>query len=386
MVEAPRSMENGSHLQRMSCYCALMAQRLGVDADLIRIAGRLHDVGMAAVPDSVTGKPGPLSSSERHELEGHAALGHTMLAGSGVELLDTAAELAWTHHERFDGAGYPRGLAGEEIPLAGRIAAVADAFDALTTDRAYRAAVTIEQAVETLSAERGRHLDPRVVGAFLDAIDDAVAIRARFAPAPEERPVTVPEDKLLTLQAAAATLAISPSRLRRWADDGRIPSARTAGGHRRFSLEAVRRLAAENGVRPAVRPVEPPSAPLLVLAENLRSHGRQLTAASVAAIYREGPPGWFASEPTAGELRDWVADLGTSCESGQYARAVAATADLMRRAQLHGASLLECHALLERFGQVCVVTLVRTGAEREEIAGTRRLFAALQQAQLDAHD
>jgi excisionase family DNA binding protein len=379
-------METGSHLQRMSCYCALIAERLGLDTDLIRIAGRLHDVGMAAVSHAVTGKPGPLTASERRELEAHPALGHAMLTGSGVELLETAAEIALTHHERFDGAGYPRGLAGEEIPIAGRIAAVADTFDALTTDRVYRSAGSIEQAVETLNAERGRHLDPRVVDAFLEALDEAVEIRARHPPAPDEQPAMVPEDKQITLQAAAATLAISPSRLRRWADEGRISSVRTAGGHRRFSLSAVRRLAAENGVRPTVRPVEPPATPLPILAENLRAHGRQLSAAAAAAIYREGPPGWFASAAAVDPLMDWTVDVGESCETGVYAPALQATTSLMLRAQGHAASLLERHAFLERFGQVCVRTLVRTGAEPEEIAGTRRLFASLQQALLEARD
>jgi excisionase family DNA binding protein len=386
MAEAPRSMEIGSHLQRMSCYCSLIAERLEIDADLIRIASRLHDVGMAAVSDAVTGKRGPLTPSERRELETHPSVGHAMLTGSGVELLETAAVIAWTHHERFDGAGYPRGLAGEEIPLAGRIAAVADAFDALTTDRVYRNAGTVEEAVAALSAERGRHLDPRVVDAFLQALDDAVEIRARHAPPPEEQPSTFPEDRQITLQAAAATLAISPSRLRRWADEGRIASVRTAGGHRRFSLSAVRRLAAENGVRPTVRPVEPPAGTLPLLAENLRTHGRQLSAAAAAAIYREGPPGWFASDAAADHLRDWMIDLGTSCDNGTYALALQATGSLMLRAQGHAAPLLERHAFLERFGQVCVRTLVRTGAEREEIAGTRRLFASLQQALLEARD
>jgi excisionase family DNA binding protein len=386
MAEAPPSIETGSHLQRMSCYCALMAERLELDTELIRIASRLHDVGMAAVSHAVTGKPGPLTPGERRELEGHPALGHAMLTGSGVELLETAAEIALTHHERYDGAGYPRGLAGEEIPLPGRIAAVADAFDALTTDRVYRSAGSIEQAVETLRAERERHFDTLVVDAFLAAIDDAADIRARYLPAPEEQPATMPEDKQITLQAAAATLAISPSRLRRWADEGRIPSVRTAGGHRRFSLAAVRRLAAESGVRPAVRPVEPPEAPLPVLAENLRAHGRRLAAAAATAIYREGAPGWFASEPAVDHLLDWIVDLGASCESGLYTGALEGTASLMWRAQTHAASLLERHAFLERFGQVCVRTLVRTGAEREEIAGTRRLFASLQQALLEARD
>ena len=270
MAEIPRSVEIGSHLQRMSCYCALIARRLGLDEELIRIAARLHDVGMAAVNSATLGKPGPLTPLERRELEAHPELGHAMLAGSGVQLLDTAAEIALTHHERFDGAGYPRGLTGDEIPIAGRIAAVADAFDALTTDRIYRSAGSIENAVETLRAERGRHFDPDVVDAFLAGIDEAIHIRERFAPPPEELAVTAPEDKQITLQAAAATLAITPSRLRRWADEGRVPSVRTAGGHRRFSLAAVRRLAAENGVRPTIRPIEPPASPIPQLAECLR--------------------------------------------------------------------------------------------------------------------
>jgi excisionase family DNA binding protein len=386
MAEIPRSVEIGSHLQRMSCYCALIARRLGLDEELIRIAARLHDVGMAAVNSATLGKPGPLTPLERRELEAHPELGHAMLAGSDVQLLDTAAEIALTHHERFDGAGYPRGLTGDEIPIAGRIAAVADAFDALTTDRIYRSAGSIENAVETLRAERGRHFDPDVVDAFLAGIAEATNIRERFAPPPEELAVTAPEDKQITLQAAAATLAITPSRLRRWADEGRVPSVRTAGGHRRFSLAAVRRLAAENGVRPTIRPIEPPASPIPRLAECLGAHGRQLAAAAAAAIYREGPVGWFASEAAAPALRDWIGELRRGCESGIYTSALQGTANLMQRAHIHAASLLERHAFLERFGQVCARTLVRTGAEREEIARSRRLFAALQQGLLEARD
>src|SRR5262245_14005379 len=122
----------------MSAYCALVGERLGLEADLLRVACRLHDVGMAAVSDAVLLKPGPLTADERREISEHAELGQAMLAGSGVELLETAAEIALTHHERWDGAGYPRGLAGEKIPLAGRIVAVADTWDALTTERPYR--------------------------------------------------------------------------------------------------------------------------------------------------------------------------------------------------------------------------------------------------------
>src|SRR3954453_2978466 len=136
-------MSISTHLQRVSGYFALLAERLGLDPDLIRVASRLHDVGMAAVTDAVLNKPGPLTAEERRELQDHAELGCAMLAGSGVELLDTAAEIAHTHHERYDGGGYPRGLAGEEIPLVGRIAAVADPFDALTTPRHYRPLGTV---------------------------------------------------------------------------------------------------------------------------------------------------------------------------------------------------------------------------------------------------
>jgi excisionase family DNA binding protein len=298
------SMEIGSHVERVSRYCALMADPLGLDPELIRIASRLHDVGMAAVTTAGLDKVGPLTPMERRELEEHPEYGHALLAGAGVELLETAAEIALSHHERFDGAGYPRGLTGEEIPLAGRVMAVADAFDALTTARVYRSAGSVEHAVETLKAERGRHFDPRVADVFLDAIGRAAEIRERHAPPPDEQPTPTAEDTQITLQAAAATLSISPSRLRRWADDGRIPSVRTAGGHRRFSLAAVRRLAAERGVRPTVRPVEPP-------ASTADSSPRRPRPRSTARARRAG------SRPTA---------PGPPCRSGSPSCAAAARA------------------------------------------------------------
>ncbi len=379
-------IELDSHLQRVSGYCALLARPLGVDRDIIRTASRLHDVGMAGVPHAIVGRPDPLTPGERRALERHPEFGHAMLTGSGVELLDTAAEIALTHHERFDGAGYPRGLAGAEIPLSGRMTAVADAFDALTTDRVYRAAGSVEAAVETLRAERERHFDPRVVDAFVEALDDAVAIHARFQPPPEEQAASMPEDAQLTLQAAASMLGILPSRLRRWADEGRIASGRTIGGHRRFSRAAVRQLAIENGVRPTVRPVDPPTEPLPLLAENLRTHGAQLTAATAASIYRAASPGWFASGPATEALEQWTTELAVGCGSGRYDGAISATGALMQRAHGHGASQIERLAFLERLGQICVRTLMRTGAGPQELAGTRRLFASLQRALLDVGD
>jgi excisionase family DNA binding protein len=369
----------------MSAYCALLGEQLGLDGDALRVAARLHDIGMAGVAPGIVTKAGPLTPEERRELREHPELGRAMLAGSGVELLETAAEIAWTHHERWDGGGYPRGLAGDAIPLAGRIVAVADTWDALTTDRVYRPTGSDEDAIATLTTERGRQLDPRVADVLLGSLDEAFAIRDRF-PVPRSAPAEPAEDAQMTLQAAAATLAISPSRLRRWADEGRIAAIRTAGGHRRFPLEAVRKLAAERGVRPHVRPVEPPATSLPLLAQHLRHHGRQMAAAAAAAVYREGPPGWFASAASAGELGEWLEELAKSCTSGAYSGAVQASEALMRRAHQHAASLLERHAFLERFGQVAIRALARSGAKRIEIASTRRLFISLQQALLEAKD
>jgi excisionase family DNA binding protein len=382
-------MAIGSHLQRMSAYCALLAERLELHPDQLRVASRLHDVGMAEVSDGMIFRPGPLSHEERRELREHADLGRAMLAGSGVELLDLAAEIAHTHHERYDGGGYPRGLAGDAIPLAGRIAAVADTFDALTTPRIYRPLGTLEDAVEILRSERGRQLDPAVVDVLLSRLDEALAIRARFPPPKDARGDgngAGSDEQQMTLQAAAAALDVSPSRLRRWADEGRIPAIRTAGGHRRFPLEAVRRLATERGVHPNVRPVEPPTTALPVLAEQVRTHGRQIATTAAAAVYRDGPPGWFANDSADPDLNDWLEELGASCASGSYAPLLSASEVLMRRAAVHAASLLERHAFLERFGQIAVRTLVRAGAKRTEIASTRRLFTSLQQALLEHKD
>jgi excisionase family DNA binding protein len=386
MSAGPWGSEIPSHLQRVSCYAALMAEPFGLDAELIRVASRLHDVGMVAVADGILLKPGPLSPEERREMQDHTELGRAMLAGSGTELLDTASQIAWSHHERFDGGGYPCGDAGERIPLPGRIAAVADAFDAMTTDRVYRAAPGVEPAVATLREERGRQFDPKVVDAFLDSLDAALELRARYAPPAVGFPALGPaeEDTQVTLQAAANALSISPSRLRRWADEGRIESMRTAGGHRRFPLQAVRRLAAERGVRPSVRPIEPPGAAVPALADLLAAQGRQVAAAAAAAIYRDGPKGWFASDTAGPDLRDWLSALAASAASGRYPAALQATDVLMRRAHLNAATLLERHAFLERFAQVAVRALARAGGERDVMTDTRRLFTSLQQSLLES--
>lgn len=177
-----RDPETGIHLEHMSRYCALLASRLGVNPHTILVASPMHDVGKAALPDGVVLKPGSLNREERRIMERHPEAGRDILSGTASELLEVAAEIAWTHHEWFDGTGYPRGLKGEDIPKMGRIAAVADVFDALTTDRSYRPAFSLEASIEMMRAERGTHFDPTILDTFLDAIDDVTEIQESPAP------------------------------------------------------------------------------------------------------------------------------------------------------------------------------------------------------------
>jgi diguanylate cyclase (GGDEF)-like protein len=175
-----RDATTGSHIERMARFCFVLAHRLGLEEDrceLIRIASPLHDVGKIGIPDRVLLKPGPLTPEERREVQRHPEIGHAILAGSGSPLLELAATIALTHHERFDGSGYPRGLRGEAIPLEGRIASVADVFDALTSDRPYRPAFPPEVAVAMLVEGRGTQFDPLVLDLFLDSVDDLLRIR-----------------------------------------------------------------------------------------------------------------------------------------------------------------------------------------------------------------
>jgi len=165
-----RDGETGAHVERVGFYAQQIALALDVvpaRAELLRFVSPLHDIGKIAVSDAVLRKTGPFDAPERVEMERHTEAGHELLAGSGKELLDIAAIIAWTHHERWDGTGYPRGLSGEEIPLEGRIVAVADVFDALTSDRPYRLALSAADARAHIAAGRGTAFDPQVVDAFL---------------------------------------------------------------------------------------------------------------------------------------------------------------------------------------------------------------------------
>ncbi len=175
-----RDEETGRHVIQMSRYCEILARAAGVDnllGDSIRDAGSLHDLGKIAIPDSILLKPGSLSPEERSVMQTHAEIGHRMLSASESPLLDIAAEIALTHHEKIDGTGYPNGLVGKAIPLSGRIAAIADVFDALTTDRVYRPAYPVREAAEIMKRDSGRHFDPDLLALFWDLMPEVLAIR-----------------------------------------------------------------------------------------------------------------------------------------------------------------------------------------------------------------
>jgi putative two-component system response regulator len=171
----------GRHVKRMSRYCGVLGGAFGLHPGTLELASVLHDVGKARIPDSILLKPGALTADERLAIETHADIGYEMLRGSGSSVLDLAAVIAQTHHEKFDGSGYPRRLAGDEIPLEGRIAAVADVFDALTCDRAYRQAWTVDATIAWMTRERGQHFDPSVLDALLSSMDEILAIRSALS-------------------------------------------------------------------------------------------------------------------------------------------------------------------------------------------------------------
>jgi putative two-component system response regulator len=157
------------HMERVGALAARLGAALGLEADEVarlRAAATLHDIGKIAVPDTILLKPGRLTPEELTVVRTHAAIGARILAGSSVPVVQLAATIARSHHERWDGTGYPDGLAGEAIPLAGRIVAVADVFDVLTHERPYREERTPEQALEELRRGAGTQFDPSVVAAF----------------------------------------------------------------------------------------------------------------------------------------------------------------------------------------------------------------------------
>ena len=181
-----RDTDTGEHVARVAAYVQLIAEALGLPADQCRqlsLASTMHDVGKIAVPDAILLKPGRLSEDERAEMQEHAERGRRILETSSSDLVRLAAEIAATHHERFDGEGYPSGLKGEAIPLGGRIVAVADVFDALTSERPYKKAWPMAEARAHLEANAGSHFDPACVAAFVSRWDDVLRLNGAKAAA-----------------------------------------------------------------------------------------------------------------------------------------------------------------------------------------------------------
>ncbi len=182
-----RDDETAQHLQRMSHYCYLLARRFGLDpyaCEMLRVASPMHDVGKIGIPDHILLKPGRLSNAEYEIMKQHAEIGYRILSGSNSDLLHMAAMIAWTHHEKWDGTGYPRCLKGESIPLEGRISAIADVFDALTSTRPYKRAWALDDALDLMRSGRGIHFDPKLLDLFFDSMDEVLDIRQRFADGP----------------------------------------------------------------------------------------------------------------------------------------------------------------------------------------------------------
>lgn len=178
-----RDPETGSHILRMAHYSRLIAQQLGLSEDQQNIlleAAPMHDIGKVGTPDMILLKPGKLDEAEFAIMKRHASNGYEILSRSQSPLLKVAAEIAHTHHEKFDGSGYPSGLTGEQIPLFGRIVAVADVFDALTSERPYKRAWALTDAQQFLRDHSGTHFDPQCVEAFMASWDAVQIIRTQF--------------------------------------------------------------------------------------------------------------------------------------------------------------------------------------------------------------
>ncbi len=180
----------GFHIIRMSRYSQLLALAAGMseaEAEVLLNASPMHDIGKIGIPDSVLLKPGKLDPEEWRIMQTHVDIGVEILTGSDSSLMNMAAEVAQNHHEKWDGSGYPRAIAGEDIPFTGRIVAVADVFDALTTERPYKKAWSVEDAIEFLKEQRGQHFEEKLVDLFIEILPDILNVRDQYSEQPEEK-------------------------------------------------------------------------------------------------------------------------------------------------------------------------------------------------------
>ena len=179
-----RDNETGNHVIRMSYYARLIAQAIGLGpeaTELLFNTASMHDIGKIGIPDAVLLKPGPLNKAEWAVMRQHPEIGAEIIGEHDDELLQTARTIALTHHERFDGSGYPRGLIGEDIPLFGRIVAIADVFDALMTARPYKPAMPIDETLQVMGRNTGLHFDPALMEVLPSVLPDMLRINATYA-------------------------------------------------------------------------------------------------------------------------------------------------------------------------------------------------------------
>ncbi len=179
-----RSKETGHHVKRVAEYSKILALKLGLsrkDAEILEFASPMHDIGKIGIPDAILNKPAILSEEEFEVMRTHSQLGYEMLNNSERKILKASAIIAYEHHERWDGKGYPRKLKGEDIHIYGRITAVADVFDALGSERCYKKAWELDRIIDLFKEERGKQFDPKIIDIFLDNLDDFLEIREKFS-------------------------------------------------------------------------------------------------------------------------------------------------------------------------------------------------------------
>jgi len=178
-----RSKETANHVKRVALYSEILARHYGLskeDIDILGQASPMHDIGKVAIPDSILNKPGKLNENERITIEEHAIKGYNMLKYSNRKLLQAAAIIAYEHHERWDGSGYPRGLKEHDIHIYGRITALADVFDALGSKRCYKEVWSDDKIFDLLNKEKGKHFDPDLVNIFFKNIEEFLEVRQTF--------------------------------------------------------------------------------------------------------------------------------------------------------------------------------------------------------------
>lgn len=182
-IAESRSGETSSHIYRVSEYSGILAEKYGLSkekVELIKLVSPMHDIGKLGVSDEILNKPGKLTNEEFEKIKEHAKIGYDMLNVSNGEVMKIAALIAYTHHEKYNGKGYPRGLKGEDICLFGRIVSIVDVFDALANKRVYKEAWELDRIIKLFKQERGEHFDPRLIDLFLENIDEIILIKNRF--------------------------------------------------------------------------------------------------------------------------------------------------------------------------------------------------------------